>query len=445
MAGTAKTEDTLAPVKRDVRRLFRLPLRHTRAAAFVSLSLLVLALPLVCAWYRYKYDSPHVYQLRGATHHVERTSIRENLGKGKEVFTLLAEAVTDMPPGFYAFDRAITRIANDTHRLHRDLRGLVYLAGKPHETHPVSRVAATLEGHASSLKSRTLLLDDLLRIRALLDLIVQTDAGAGQAPDEVLDQGLDQEAIDATRGFLRPAEQARKPETDTGAVSVGESTETSGTAEDTASNTVAEIYRHFKWKRTELVELIEATLWPGQESKPDPEQVVPSVERCMSHALALQRMANWLSRVSWLVSLVLAGLVALFWYRMWVGRQYALGRSRWRALLVFYVFLVLQTYNVILVGAYQPDAGRLEEDTVSVKTASLKDAYKTATQEIYHRLEQEQHFYILKFTMIGALLAVFFRFLLSSGDEKDGSAANTEKPADGSRTGSKLRGPSTTG
>jgi hypothetical protein len=44
-----------------------------------------------------------------------------------------------------------------------------------------------------------------------------------------------------------------------------------------------------------------------------------------------------------------------------------------------------------------------------------------------HRLEQEQDFYILKFTMIGGLFAVFFRFLVTNGDgsaEKNKSNVN---------------------
>ena len=172
----AKKEDTVAPVKRDARRL-GIPLRHTRAIVFVTLSVTILGLPLLYYWL--KYNDPHVYQLTGSSHDLETRSIRENLGKGKEVFTLLAESVTAMPPGFYAFDRAITRIANDTHRLQRDLRGLVYLAGKPDQTHAVTQVAARIDGFASSLQTRTLLLDDLLCLRTLLNQTARAAAGAG--------------------------------------------------------------------------------------------------------------------------------------------------------------------------------------------------------------------------------------------------------------------------
>jgi hypothetical protein len=111
---------------------------------------------------------------------------------------------------------------------------------------------------------------------------------------------------------------------------------------------------------------------------------------------------------------------------MWVGRQYALGRGRWRAQLTVYVFIALQFYNVVLLGAYQPEARLGDEEAVTIKSEFAREAYKTATQEIHHRLEQEQHFYILKFTMIGSLLAVFFRFLLSTDEEKQESKPTSE-------------------
>lgn len=438
-----KKDLTVAPVKRDA-RLLGIPLRHTRAIVFVSLSLIVLGSPLL--YYCLKYHDPDIYQLADPSHDPEKRSIRKNLGKGKEVFTLLAESVTAMPPGFYAFDRAITRIANDTHRLQRDLRGLVYLDGQRDGVHAVNRVAARIEEFASSLQTRTVLLDDLICLRTLLDKTARVDAPGVEKCNHLLSEDPDGKSIAFVREFLAPPREPPKAKPTAGTSSAEKLREAPSPTENVAGNTIAEINRHFNWKRTELVELIDITLWPKEESASSAQKrdsdAAPSIKRCMAHALTLQRIGNKLSTWSYWVGLLLACLVALFWYRMWVGRQYALGRGRWRAQLVFYVFIVLQIYNVILVGAYMPDAGRIEEDTISIKTASLKDAYKTATQEIYHRLEQEQHFYILKFTMIGSLLAVFFRFLLSSGDEREaGSPTNEDKSATGPRAIFKLRNP----
>lgn len=435
----AKGEDSLAPVKRD--RRLHIPLRHIRAIVFVSLSLIILSGPLVynCR----KFDDPHLHQLIGNTYDPERRSIRQNLGKGKEVFTLLAESVIAMPDDFYSFDRVITRIATDTHRLQRDLRGLIYLAGQPDHTHAVIKVAAKIEAIGSSLESRTLLLNDLVRLRTLLNQTEGEDTGQ-KCNDVPHGEPDEQESINLTREFLRTMRTPPKgaPATE---FSTGKVIDVSSPTEHASENTVAQIYRHLTWRRMELLDLIDKTLWPQQESAPSTAEracdAAPRVKLRMAHALALQRIGNGLSKASYWVSLALACLVALFWYRMWVGRQYALGRGRWRAQLVFYVFIVLQIYNVILVGAYQPNAGRIEEDAISTKTASLRDAYKTATQEIYHRLEQEQHFYILKFTMIGSLLAVFFRFLLSSSDEKENPSPKGDKSVARTRPSSKLRNP----
>ena len=430
-------KESLSPKKRDSGFL-GLPVRHWRTTLFVLLSILILALPLTILIFEYDGSAPL------PLNDEETASIGHRLGKGKEIFNLIAEAATSMPPGYPGFDEAVTRIVYEARRLQRELKGLAYLTGDPPQTQAAADLASRIEKVSASVQNRVTLAHDLLLLRAILCQTATEDepslCASHLCANNGCSNGIQSTAeLKSTRQLLLGAQAEATSERLVPLSLLGNACEAGRSSEESRRVATAEIYRHFAWKRSEILRIIETTLQldarESSSASSNAQTLDKGVQACIAHALTLQRVASGLSKASVWVSLALACLAALFWYRMWIGRQYALGRGRWRAQLVVYVFVVLQVYNIVLVGAYQPEATLPEEEAITAKTAFLKEAYKTATQEIHHRLEQEQHFYILKFTMIGSLLAVFFRFLLSSDDEKrekqsptDNVASRTTRP-----------------
>ena len=445
--------ENFAPVRRDAGWL-NFPKRNTRPAAFVALSVLTLAGPLIglCLKHRAWFSEPQPTSER------EVAQICQHLGRGKEIFTLIAESAIPMPDGYQTFDEAIARISFETTRLQRELKGLAFLSKTLRPTETPTQFTTALSATSTRLLGRMTVEDDLEKLRCLLCSTVREDepplsSSPTNAPPSSRPPGqnapqpspssqasfcsrqscaplpftLSQDIAvtklltEARQAFINEVPEPTQPNIP---ISNADS-RAPASSTHSASNTIADHYRHLVWKRGEILQLIHDTLHPSGDTLTQNDDSTeagrdPKLRSLVAHAVALQRVAFGLSCWSVWVSLILAGLVILFWYRMWVGRQYALGRGRWRAQLVVYVFVVLQIYNIVLASAYQPE-GLADDEALTEKSEHLRDAYKTATQEIHHRLEQEQHFYILKFTMIGALLAVFFRFLLSTDDEKKGT------------------------
>lgn len=444
--------ESFAPVRRD-RGLLGFPKRNARAALFVFFSVLVLVVPVGRACWKHDAWWLPAQGFRSPDENEART-IGGHLGRGKEVFVLVAESAIPIADGFPMFDAQVRRAAFETDRLRQDLRGLAFALGRPSTNEAPTRFTAALKAVSQRLLGRMTIVEDLRALRCILcdtasgddpDLTKSTlcvsdvlplataprDAHQESAKTQATNFGCDLRLLEndqaaSVRSLLEKAKLSLASDDLVNAAAPDGTAKTSGdespASVEPKSKHVSDRYREFVWKRGELLQLIHDTLHPAVKApKPDPTSVEKETRRRLGnltrHAVTLQRVAYDLSTNSVWVSVSLAVLVILFWYRMWVGRQYALGRGRWRAQIVVYIFFVLQVYNIVLISAYQPEVPNVDEESLTAKTQFIREEYKTATLEIHHRLEQEQHFYILKFTMIGTLLAVFFRFLLSTDDE----------------------------
>jgi len=448
--GSQLLPERLAPVRRDHRFLW-LPERYLRSVFFVILSVLALAAPIVLHFLKRPLLDADAVLYR-----------RSREGKPAEIFQAIAELF--YPHGtasYHNLNDSIARLVHETHRYGRELKGLAFIHGDPEGLFHATTLAGELDRAAEQLDLRVYLECNIRKVRALLcltataeELAQEHDQLCPQAPSPLpancpgdRGAGLSIETV---------AKLERESQDDGDAVPRyalrgldGVATHPAPDVSEVSSKT---LHKHLSWKRTELIRL--AASLSDSSNSGDRKASTGDSEEGSTNAVLLARsrdvelLATTIRDSSSIVSIILACLAAAFWYRMWAGRRYALGRGRWRAQLVVYVFLVLQIYNVVLIGAYEQEPQNAVEQSLVAKTSFLIEAYKTATQEIHHRLEQEQHFYILKFTMIGSLLAVFFRFLLSSDGETkaDVDADATETPArsqdvEGCETQSETREP----
>lgn len=479
MAAELPNRDNV-PVREEAKWLGLFPKRTVRAYLFTLFSAVTL-LGVLCwqlrqQWAKLQHESPYDVV-------ADAPMVADALGRGKEVFVLLAGAAVRSPENYEHFEDTVAKLSLKAGTFQREARILAFQSSSPPFSHLSSLYSAEMQALAGKLGHRMNVVCDSERLRTMLcgvlpdvsalqeqGLCAPTEDAAARKPDGRIQRGgsavrctnasyatqvLSAEAMASVRDQLsaalveplgqpQPAVLAEGGVSEPGSPAEGEAAGAAVLGSNNPEggkrleavaplrrprNMLAERSRHLNWQGYELLRLIRMLRQPAHA--PDGVAVgvnasaddVSALELNVKHARTVRRLARELHDCSPYVSIALALWVILFWHRIWVGRQYALGRGRLRGSVVVYVFLMLQIYNIILTSAYLSEPAQVTDEPLSAKTAFTMTTYSTAVQEIRYRLEQEQDFYILKFTMIGSLLAVFFRFLLSNDESSGGGRA----------------------